>query len=174
MMFWTIASKVLLIFGLRLIDVSFGTIRLMMIGQGRRKIAALLGFIEVTIWVMAISQVVTSLDNIYYVFAYSGGFAAGTLVGMWIEDRLALGSVEIDIISLTERQQIVYKLRQAGYGVTELMGMGKSGDICKISTIVSRKDINDVLQLANQADPKSFIVVDSMKAVKRGYLHSPV
>jgi uncharacterized protein YebE (UPF0316 family) len=170
-MTWMILVTALLIFCLRLVDVSLGTVRLLMIGRGQRKIAPLLGFVEVTIWVIAISQVITNLDNIINILAYSGGFAAGTLVGMWIEDKLPLGHVGISIVSTTQGQEIARKLRQADYGVTELIGSGRSGVVNLITTIVPRKDVKDVLQLVNQTDPKSFIAVDDMKVVKRGYMH---
>ena len=170
-MIWTMLASALLIFCLRLVDVSLGTVRLLMIGRGQRKIAPLLGFVEVTIWVIAISQVITNLDNIINILAYSGGFAAGTLVGMWIEDKLPLGHVGISIVSTTQGQEIARKLRQADYGVTELIGSGQSGVVNLITTIVTRKDVKDVFQLVYQTDPRSFIAVDDMKVVKRGYMH---
>jgi uncharacterized protein YebE (UPF0316 family) len=170
-MIWIMLGNALLIFCLRLVDVSLRTVRLIMIGRGRRKIAPLLGFVEVTIWVVAISQVITNLDNIVNILGYSGGFAAGTLVGMWIEDKLALGHIGISIISTTQGSKIVHKLRQVDYGVTELTGSGRSGVVNLITTIVPRKDVEDVFQLANRIDPKSFIAVDDMKDVKRGYMH---
>jgi uncharacterized protein YebE (UPF0316 family) len=114
-MTWTVVFTAV-IFCLRLIDVSLGTVRLLMIGRGQRKIAPLLGFVEVTIWVVAISQVISNLDNIVNVLAYSGGFAAGTLVGMWIEDRLPLGYVGISIFSTTKGKEIAWQLRQADWG----------------------------------------------------------
>jgi uncharacterized protein YebE (UPF0316 family) len=144
---------------------------MIMINRGRRKIAPLLGFVEVTVWVIAISQVITNLDNIFNILGYSGGFAAGTLVGMWIEDKLALGHVEISIFSTTQGRKIVQKLRQADYGVTELTGNGRSGIVNLITTIVPRRDVKNIFQLVNQTDPKSFIAVDDMKDVKRGYMH---
>ena len=170
-MIWIMVGNALLIFCLRLIDVSLGTVRLIMIGRGRRKIAPLLGFVEVTIWVVAISQVITNLDNVFNILGYSGGFAAGTLVGMWIEGKLALGHVGISIISTNQGEKIVQKLRKADYGVTELTGSGRSGMVNLITTIVPRKDVEDVLWLVNHADPKSFIAIDDMKAVQRGYMH---
>ena len=170
-MIWIMLGNALLIFCLRLVDVSLGTVRLIMIGRGRRKIAPLLGFVEVTIWVIAISQVMTNLDNIFNILGYSSGFAAGTLLGMWIEDKLALGHVEISVISMSQGQKIVQKLRQADYGVTELTGSGRSGMVNLITTIVPRKDVENVFQLVNQTDPKSFIAIDDMKDVKRGYMH---
>ena len=170
-MIWIMIGNALLIFCLRLVDVSLGTVRMIMINRGRRKIAPLLGFVEVTIWMIAISQVITNLDNIFNILGYSGGFAAGTLVGMWIEDKLALGHVEISIFSTTQGRKIVRKLRQADYGVTELTGYGRSGIVNLITTIVPRRDVKNIFQLVNQTDPKSFIAVDDMKDVKRGYMH---
>ena len=170
-MIWIMLGNALLIFCLRLVDVSLGTVRLIMISRGRRKIAPLLGFVEVTIWVIAISQVMTNLDNILNILAYSGGFAAGTLVGMWIEDKLALGHVGISIISMSKGRKIVQKLRQANYGVTELTGNGRSGVVNLITTIVPRKNVENVFQLVNQTDPTSFVAIDDIKAVTRGYMH---
>jgi len=170
-MIWIMIGNALLIFCLRLIDVSLGTMRMIMINRGQRKIAPLLGFVEVTVWVVAISQVITNLDNLFNILGYSGGFAAGTLVGMWIEDKLALGHVEISIFSTTQGWKIVQKLRQADYGVTELTGNGRSGVVNLITTIVPRRDVKNIFQLVNQTDPKSFIAVDDMKDVKRGYMH---
>ncbi|MCZ7666925.1 MAG: DUF5698 domain-containing protein [Chloroflexi bacterium] len=89
-----IFAGMLLIFCLRILDVSMGTIRTIMVVRGLRKWAVLIGFVEVTIWVVAISQVISNLNNLWNVLAYSGGFAAGTFVGMHLENRLALGNVQ--------------------------------------------------------------------------------
>ena len=68
----------------------WGTVRLIMVTRGIRKWAVLIGFVEVTIWVVAISQVISNLNNVWNILGYSGGFAAGTFVGMYLENRLAL------------------------------------------------------------------------------------
>lgn len=170
-MSWMMLSEILLIFSLRLTDVSIGTVRLIMVGRGRRKLAALLGFVEVTIWVVAISQVIGNLNNILTILGYSGGFAAGTLLGMWIESKLALGQVGINIISMRKGREIVRKLRQADYGVTVLKGKGRSGTVNLITTIVPRKENENILRLVSEIDHNSFIVVDEMQDVKRGYMH---
>ena len=168
---WIVLGNALLIFCLRMIGVSLGTVRMIMIGRGRRKIAPILGFVESIIWVVAISQVVANLGSIYNILGYSGGFAAGTLVGMWIEDKLALGYAGICVISMNHGPEIVENLRQANFGVTELIGRGQSGAIHSINTIVRRKDIQEVYQLVNEVDPQCFISVDDMADVKRGYMH---
>jgi uncharacterized protein YebE (UPF0316 family) len=170
-MSWMMLGEFLLIFSLRLTDVSIGTVRLIMVGRDRRKLAAWLGFVEVTIWVVAISQVMGNLDNILTILGYSSGFAAGTLLGMWIESKLALGQVGINIISMSKGREIARKLRQADYGVTVLKGKGRSGAVNLITTIVPRKENENILRLVSEIDHQSFIVVDEMKDVKRGYMH---
>lgn len=160
-----------LIFVIRVIDVSMGTVRLIMIGRGQRGIAAALGFVEVTIWVVAISQVIADLDNIANIIGYSSGFATGTLVGMWIEDKLSLGQVRISVFSLVRGPDIAQKLRESDYGVTELAGNGQSGHVDLITTIIPRRDIKKVFGVVNRMDPQSFVVVDDMRLVERGYMH---
>ena len=82
-----------------------------------------------------------------------------------------MGHVGISIVSMTKGQEIARKLRQADYGVTEMIGSGRSGIVNMITTIVPRRDVEEVFQLVNQTDPKSFIAVDDMKVMKRGYMH---
>ena len=168
-MFWTILGNALLIFCLRVTDVSMGTVRMIMIMRGMRKWAALIGFVEVSIWVVAISRVIGQMDNILSVISYSGGFAAGTLLGMWLEDKLALGYVNIHIISTAQGHAIAHKIREAGYGATQLQAEGQSGQVALISVVASRKQAADIMALVNQVDQTSFVTVDETRYVVRGY-----
>jgi uncharacterized protein YebE (UPF0316 family) len=88
-----------LIFGARILDVSIGTLRVMFTGSGSRWIAAGLGFVELTIWALAVGGLVTNLTNPFVLIAYAGGFAAGTLFGLTIEDRLALGFRSVQVVN---------------------------------------------------------------------------
>ena len=85
-MFWIVLGNAFFIFALRVASVAMSTVRTVLTVRGLRIWSALIGFVEVTIWVLAISQVINDLDNIWNLIGYSGGFAAGTLLGMWIED----------------------------------------------------------------------------------------
>lgn len=168
-MLWTTLGNALFIFVLRLADVSMGTMRMIMITRGMRKWAALLGFVEVTIWVVAISQVIGHLDNVWSVVGYSGGFATGTLLGMWIEGKLALGYLDLHIVSMTKGQELVQKIRQAGYGATQVRAEGQSGPVYLINVVVPRKQVAEVLNLVNKIDAGSFVTVDEARQVVRGY-----
>ena len=169
----SLSSQVLgaacLIFVLRVTDVSMGTVRTVMIIRGMRKWAALIGFIEVTIWVVAISQVMSNLDTVWTILGYSGGFATGTLLGMWIEGKLAFGHMDVHIISMTKGQEIAQKARQAGFGATLLQAEGQSGPVYLIDVVAPRKQIAALLRLVNEVDATSFVTVEEARQVVRGY-----
>jgi uncharacterized protein YebE (UPF0316 family) len=158
-----------LIFCLRVTDVSMGTIRTLMITRGIRSWATLIGFVEVTIWIVAVSQVITNLDNVWNILGYSGGFAAGTLLGMWLESKMALGHVETHVISTTKGAEVAKKLRAAGYGATELQARGQSGFVCQVDVVTTRKQLAEVIRIVNEVDPTSFVTIDDARQVVRGY-----
>ena len=169
MTFWTTLGNALLIFLLRVTDVSMGTVRTIMIMRGMRKWAALIGFVEVSIWVVAIGRVIGNLDTVWTVVGYSGGFATGTLLGMWIEDKLALGYVDIRVVSTTKGQEIAQIIRQAGYGATQLQAEGQSGPVYITSVVAPRKQIADIIRLVNKVDATAFVTVEEARHVVRGH-----
>ncbi|HQL83842.1 MAG TPA: DUF5698 domain-containing protein, partial [Spirochaetota bacterium] len=92
-------AGVLIIFGLRLMSVPLGIIRALMVVRGIKHMAAIAGFIEELIWVIAIYQVMSQLDTIANIVAYAGGYGAGVIIGMLIEEKLALGLTAVNIIT---------------------------------------------------------------------------
>jgi uncharacterized protein YebE (UPF0316 family) len=82
----------LMVFLARVTDVTLGTLRIIFISRGKRNLAPLLGFVEVFIWITIVSQIVSHAHNILAYLAYAAGFATGAFVGMYIENRLAIGS----------------------------------------------------------------------------------
>ncbi len=168
-MSWAILGNALLIFCLRLTDVSLGTVRTIMVTRGMRKVAALMGFVEVTIWVVAITRVLGNMDNVISILAYSGGFACGTLLGMGIEERLALGHVRVRIISMEKGQEVAQNIRDAGYGATLVRAEGQSGPVYMVDVVVARKQIPEINQLVNQVDATAFMTVEDARRVLRGY-----
>jgi len=165
---WQTVNVALLIVMLRSIDVSLGTLRMIMITRGKRLLATLLGFVEATIWVVAVSQVLTNLDNIWNVLGYSSGYAVGTLLGMWLEDKLALGIVEVGVVSSEKGPEIVQGIRDAGYGATKLQAKGRSGPVSLIVVVVARKHLEKVIGLASAIDPVCLIAVEDQRRVIRG------
>ncbi len=158
----------LLIFFARVIDVGLGTLRIIFTARGKRQLAPLLGFVEVFIWVAVISQMVRGVNHVVAYLAYAAGFAAGNYVGMWIENRLALGTVVLRVILAQGGDLLADTLHEAGYGVTRVDGQGANGPVKLIYTIVRRKDLPGVLQVVHQATPKAFIAIEEVRSTEQG------
>jgi uncharacterized protein YebE (UPF0316 family) len=158
----------LLIFCLRLVDVSMGTVRILMAVRGRRLLAAVIGFFEVSIFLVAISQVVNNIENWWNVLGYAGGFAVGTVIGMTIENKLALGIAEVDIVSMGKGTEIAEALRAEGYGATEFLGAGKSNLVDMVRAVVRRREIGAVMDAAIAVDDSAFITVVETQRAHRG------
>ena len=114
----------------------------------------------------------TELDNILNVIGYATGFATGNLVGMLIEQRLAIGHILVTIISSNRGVSIAEKLRSSGYAVTEIAGHGKNGTVFELHASVLRKDVPNVETIALEADPQAFITAEDVRPVRRGFWRS--
>lgn len=159
----------LLIFALRVGDMSLDTLRVLFMMRGQRWTAAIIGFFQATIFVIAISQVITQLNNPLNIIGYSAGFATGIIVGMTIEGRLAIGFGQMRVISSTRGQAIANALREKGYAVTELPGRGKDGMVMVLNLTVRRKDIESVQNVVRTADDDAFITVEEVRPLWRGF-----
>lgn len=159
----------LFIFFLRVIDVSLGTVRMILSIQGRKYVAAALGFVEVTIFIVAVGKVVGNMDNTWNVFAYSGGFAAGTLLGISLEEWLALGYQMIRVITRSENHELVDTLRDSGFAVTQVNGVGKAGPVHVLFSVVRRVRVNQYLDIIDRLAPEAFLTVEDTKRRVHGY-----
>ena len=161
-----------LIFMLRVCDMSLDTLRVLMVMRGRKLIAWVLGFFQAAIAVLAISVVLKDLHNILNVIGYAGGFATGNVVGLLIEERLAFGFIHFRIVSSRLGSAISDRLRDAGYAITEIAGRGKDGMVTVLYCSVKRKDVNRVHKLISEVDGESFVSVEDVRSVKRGFWRS--
>jgi uncharacterized protein YebE (UPF0316 family) len=157
------------IFGLRVVDMSLDTLRVLLLVRGRRVAVWFLGFAQSAIWVVAISAVLAHLNNAWNLLGYSAGFATGTLLGMVIEERLALGHGHVRIISPQPGTDVSESLRSAGYAVTELTGRGRDGAVSVLTTSVPRRDLDSLLRLVTHHDPSAFITVEEIRPLSRGH-----
>jgi uncharacterized protein YebE (UPF0316 family) len=159
----------LLIFALRLSDMTLDTLRLLFVLRGRKLLAGLVGFAQATIFIVALSTVLSNLDNVWNIVGYAGGFAAGIVVGMTLEERMALGFSRMQIISPAKGQAVAEALRGAGYAVTTMTGMGKDGMVLVVSATLRRKDVGPARAVAEAADPSAFVTVEDVRPLARGY-----
>jgi uncharacterized protein YebE (UPF0316 family) len=156
----------LLIFFARIFDVSIGTIRIIVVGRGMRAIASLLGFFEIMIWLLAISQVLSNLAGLENYLAYAAGFAAGTFVGMTIERRFALGHSIIRIIVPEESASLADRLIEHGHRITRLEARGAKGPVEIIFSIIKSKTLKSVLDIVKKFKPDAFYSVEDVRSAK--------
>lgn len=158
----------LLIMLARILDVSIGTIRIIMVSRGYRFLAPVLGFFEVIIWLLAISQVMKNLHNVVSYFAYGLGFALGNYVGILIESKLAMGMQAVRIITTSPLHALPMMLNEEGFGVTTMNARGTKGPVNIFFTIVPRKKVPRVLELTQMFAPKSFVTVEDVRNHYKG------
>lgn len=164
----------LLIFGLRIVDVSMSMIRMILAVRGYRGRAAVIGFFELLVWLMAVGQALQHLHSVWHVLGYAAGFAAGNYVGVWLEERFAIGLRVVRAIfrNGTERRGALAArlLRERGFGVTEVQGRGREDVVEILDLIVERRHVPEVVQLLRQVDPNVFISIEEVRAIQRSYV----
>lgn len=160
-----------LIFFARILDVSVGTLRIIFVSKGLKYWAALLGFAESFIWILAVTKVMQNLGDWQTYVAFALGFSAGNFIGVAIEERIALGNLLIRIITRVEANDLVNALWKAGYGVTSVDAQGESGPVKVIFTVAKRKKLNRILQTIKTYNPNAFYTIEDMRFVNSGYSH---
>jgi len=160
----------LLIMCMRICDVTLDTIRLILVVQGRKYKAGLVGFFEVLIWVFAIRYVMQHMNVLLNLFGYASGFALGNIIGITIEQKIGLGFVQLNIISRHFTDKIADALRKSKFGVTILPGEGGTGGVSVIVVILARKLQGKVIDLIESIDKEAFITVQ-YSLPYRGYVH---
>lgn len=161
---------VLLVFVLRVVGVTLATVRVLIMTRGKKLLAASIGFFEVMVYALAIGYVVNNLSNVWNLLGYSLGFAVGTLVGMWLEERMALGYASVRIVSKYRGHALANAIRDAGYGATVEWGEGRNGAVGLVVATVRRREVESVCALADQVDPSAFVTVEETRTIRRGYM----
>ncbi len=157
-----------LIFFARVADVSLGTFRTIVVFRGHKFLASFIGFFEIIIWLVAAAQVLTNLDQWYLALAYAGGFAVGNFVGMWIENRFAIGNELIRCISFN-RDVLAEKIRNEGFKVVSFDGnMGEDNPVELLLIIEKRRNVPSLIRLIKELDQTAVYSVSDVKSVYEG------
>ena len=149
-----------IIFLLRLADQSLGTMRALLVAKNKPIYAALIGLVESAIWIVAISQVIKDIDDPLLIGAYAAGFAAGTILGSYIERIVGLGNVVVRVFSSEKSPSVAENLREEGYGVTIIDGQGKDGPVKIYLCIIPRRKLKSVLNMIEKINPNAYITTD--------------
>lgn len=158
----------ILIFISRIGDVTLGTLRHVIASRGHKNLSPVLGFFEVFIWIVIVSQIMKEANNFACYIGWAAGFAAGNYIGLLIEERIALGLQIIRIITNQECTHLISQLQHANHGTTVIEGQGAKGPVKIILTVVKRKNIDPILKIIFKNNPDAFYSIEDIRDVNRG------
>ncbi|QAA82819.1 DUF2179 domain-containing protein [Aequorivita sp. H23M31] len=165
----------LLIFFARVCDVTLSTIRIIFVMNGKRNIAPILGFFEAFIWLLAIGQIITQVDNIFAYLAYAGGFATGTYIGMYVEERLAVGMAVLRLITKEINEGMLEFLHENKFSYSLVDGMGRKGKVNVVFFVVKRENLERLIEGINEHHPNAFYTIENIRQVNEGHqFNSPI
>jgi uncharacterized protein YebE (UPF0316 family) len=157
----------LLIFCLRICDMTLDTLRIIFMTKGLKRLAPIIGFFEILIWIIAITRIMQNLNSWVCYVAYAGGFATGNYVGMLVDERLAIGHELIRAITRIDATAMTDALRAAGYGVTTVNALGMQGDVGIIYIVVNRKNQKHAIEIIRKYNPNAFVTIQNIQYVNR-------
>jgi uncharacterized protein YebE (UPF0316 family) len=160
-----------LIFLARVGDVSLNTLRVMFVLNGKKNVAPILGFFEALIWLLAIGQIIQNIDNPVSYLAYAGGFAAGTYVGMSIEERLALGRVLVRVITVAPMPELIEFMKERNYRFTNVGAEGRYGKVNLLFTVMKRDLLQEYIRKVKECNDKAFYTIESVRRISEDDLN---
>lgn len=158
----------IMIFVGRICDVTLGTLRIIFVSKGKRGIAPVIGFFEVFIWIVIISQILARANDLIAYLSYAGGYATGTYVGMFIESKLAFGVLLYRVYTKEDGNILVKKLNESGFGATLVHGEGSVGKVDVVETVVARQLMKKIEGVINGFDSNAFYVTEDVRTAQNG------
>ena len=157
-----------IIFFGRIIDVSLGTLRIIFVSKGERLKAPIVGFFEILIWVVIISQVFSRDDSMIAYLSYAAGYAAGNYVGILIEKRIAFGVILCRVYTNKSGTKLLKLFTLNGFGATMTHGTGSVNKVDIVETILDRKHLKRVSKIVLSFDKDAFYVIEDIRTRSRG------
>lgn len=157
------------IFFARILDVSIGTVRTMIMVRGKMYVTAALAFIEVMIWFMVAREaLVTDMNSIFIPISYSLGYATGTFIGTYIANNFIRNIIGVEIIVTKNQLELIKVIKKSGFAVSviDLKGNKNGFLLCQINSKKEQKLIN----IVKKYDPNAFIIVNDTKYVQNGFI----
>ena len=158
---------VVIFFG-RICDVTLGTLRIIFVSKGERYKAPIVGFFEVFIWVVIISQIFSHANSLLSYLAYAAGYASGNYVGILVENRIAFGYQLLRVFTKEHCTELIQALNKKNIGATVLAGEGAVSKVYILETVISRKSLPGVIDEVLKYDPNAFYIIEDVRSKEKG------
>ena len=132
----------------KIVEITIQSLKTVLMVKGQSARAAMLGLAECLIWGLAISTIIGTLGNDFYLLGfYCVGYATGLYLGATIEGKIALGTTNIELIANDESTEIIIAyLKEHGRGYTVFEGNGSTGKMNMIIVVIARKEAAKVVK----------------------------
>lgn len=167
----------LFIFFGKILEVSFGTLRIVLINRGERTVGSLIAIIEITLWLIVASSVLTGFhEDFFKGIVYAVAFACGNYIGSWLDELLAFGlsSVQVILPDVEIAREMQERLRAKGFGITTLDVHGWDNDRAMLLMTMQRKRLPEALSILKKNCEGAVITVTDIKSQRGGYLERAV
>ena len=158
----------------KIMEVTLGTLRLVLINRGERVIGACIALIEIILWLIIAGSVLADYQSDpIKMFAYAFAFALGNFLGSWLEEKLAFGlcSIQVVVMSHEKSDRICAELRRNGFGVTQLTTRGMDDtDRYLLMCTLRRKLSQEAIALIQGVEQDAVITVSDVKSQRGAYL----
>ncbi|TDX52942.1 DUF5698 domain-containing protein [Orenia marismortui] len=162
----------ILIFIARAIDVALGTLRVRMVVNRKKYLAAIIGFFEVLIYILIVSKVLQDTSNILNVISYCAGFSCGTILGLDLEKRLSKGILKATIMVKDDSNSLLKLIEKEEFRATITKGEGTNTRIDIINVILDVERKGELEDLVKDKDYNSLISFETIDGVKNGCFYS--
>ena len=162
------------IFLARIVDVSLGTIRTVLVVKGKNITPAIVAFFEVLIWFYAAREALaTEIDSILIPIFYSGGYAAGTYIGTFISNHFVEGLIGVKVITRNSLlNKMLKSIRNAGFGVSviDLKNTHEKTKKDMLFIHLNKSKLKKLTKIIRSNDPDAFVVINENKYIQNGLI----
>ncbi len=156
----------------KIVEISISSLKTCMMVKGQRLKAAGLGFLECSIWGLVISTIIGTLgDNLFLLLFYCIGYATGLFLGSTIENKIALGTSNLQLIANDVSTEIIINyLKEHERGYTVFSGQGSVDKMNMILIILPRREVARTLkEIRDLCCNKVFVVASEVSKYAGGY-----
>ncbi len=148
------------IFIFKIIEDALGTLRIIVVSNGKKKLGAILHFANAIVWVAVTGTVISNVseDPLKVIF-FALGSLVGSYFGSFLEEKIALGTnIIMTETSNIDAERIIINLPK--YKITKI----KQNNNTLIMITCPRKKTNDVIKLIKSFDDKCNIITEKVKS----------
>ena len=167
----------LFIFFGKILEVSFGTLRIVLINRGERTIGSLIAILEISLWLIVASSVLVGFKTDFLKgIVYALAFACGNYIGSWLDELLAFGlsSMQVVLPDMASAREAEACLREKGFGITTLDVHGRDDDRSMLIMTMQRKRLPQAIAILEEHCNGAVVSVSDIKTQRGGYLERAV